>query len=267
MFVAGIFLLFGANAVFAAERIDILLVPGHDDATVGAAFGRVKEADMNMRVAEELKKILDKDKRFKVWITRGWSGYTKTFADYFAQNRDMIIAFTEEAKKRTAEQKAAGTFIESEIVPHNTVSTETGIILYGINKWAQENAMDAVIHIHFNDYPRANIAKRGEYAGFTVYFPESQLPNATITAPLAGEIFSELVKKYPTSTHEKEKGGLIPDQKLIALGSHGTLPGVPSVLIEYGYIYEKRFSTYAKRQAAYKDMALRTASALKKFFK
>ena len=42
----------------------------------------------------------------------------------------------------------------------------------------------------------------------------------------------QLNKKYITSTYKKELGGLVPDQKLIALGSNGTL--LPSVRSVFG---------------------------------
>jgi len=69
------------------------------------------------------------------------------------------------------------------------------------------------------------------------------------------------------STFDKEVPGVVPDQKLIALGANGTLnASIRSVLIEYGYIYEKKFRNTKTRHQAYKDMATGTATGIKKYF-
>jgi N-acetylmuramoyl-L-alanine amidase len=251
----------------AVESVKILLVPDHDNEIWGAQYGNVKEAAMNLAVAKRIHNILKKDKRFEVYITRDQKGYTKEFADYFAKNHEEIIAFRENAKKKTKEEIASGDFIEKENVPHNDASESASVILYGINKWANENKMDAVIHIHFNDYPREDKWTIGKHTGFAIYMPERQLSNWFESGQLAANIFTQLDKKYSTSTYEKELGGLIPDQKLIALGSNGTLlPSVRSVLVEYGYIYEKKFRNYTTRHKAYDDTAKLTATGIKNYF-
>ena len=127
--------------------------------------------------------------------------------------------------------------------------------------------MDAVIHIHFNDYPRTSKWLVGKYRGFAVYFPDGQLQNFKESANLAADIYTQLHKKYSTSNYEKEIGGLVPDQTLIALGANDSLlPTVRSVLVEYGYIYEKKFRKKSTRLQAYKDMAELTAVGIKNYF-
>ena len=247
--------------------IKILLVPGHDNEIWGAQYGNVKEAAMNRAVARRIYDILRKDKRFEVYITRDQSGYKKEFADYFSDKKDEIIAFKEDAKKEMQAKIEKGDFIEKEIVDHNVATTNTAIILYGINKWADEHKMDAVIHIHFNDLPRKNKWTIGNYNGFAVYAPDDQLRNWKKSGELATDIFNQLRKKYSISTYDKEFGGMILDQKLIALGSNDTLPtNVRSVLIEYGYIYEKKFRNYTTRHQAYSNMSKLTATGIKNYF-
>ncbi len=251
----------------ASAPVKILLVPGHDNEIWGAQYGNVKEAAMNLAVARRIYNILRNDKRFEVYITRNTEGYVKEFADYFSEKKDEIIAFKENAKKETQEKIESGDFIEKEIVDHNAATADTAVILYGINKWANENNIDGVIHIHFNDYPRKNKWTIGKYAGFVIYTPEGQMPNWFPSGQLAANIFIQLHKKYSTSTYEKELGGLIPDQKLIALGSNGTLlSSVRSVLVEYGYIYEKKFRNYTTRHKVYDDTAKLTATGIKNYF-
>ncbi|HXK35306.1 MAG TPA: N-acetylmuramoyl-L-alanine amidase [Candidatus Paceibacterota bacterium] len=256
------------SSVFAAAMpaARILIVPGHDSEYPGASFRGVKEEDMNVKLGNFLYKLLKEDKRFLVFITRDdWFGYTKEFSGYFKNNEEKIKKFISNSKTVFQDQIENGDIIAHEGVNHNSVSDEMAIKLYGINLWADENKMDAVIHVHFNDYSRRFKSERGVYKGFAVYSPEQHLKNNQKSFELAGFIFSSLLKRYPKSNYEKESSGIVPDQKLIALGSHNTL-GTRSLLIEYGYIYEKRFSTFAKREAEMKVMARATRDGLREYF-
>ena len=248
--------------------IKILLVPGHDNEVWGAQYGNLKEAAMTVAVASRIYDILSKDKRFVVYITRDKNGYTKEFADYFTNHQADVLAFKEDAKKKTQQNIATGTFVpKASIVPHNSVTEDIAIRLYGFNKWANDNKMDAVIHVHFNDDGRKNKSKPGPWKGFSVYMPDPQLLNSDKSAPLALGIFNALKKKYFDAVGIKENGGVIADQKLIAMGASKTLlPSVRSVLIEYAFIYEKTMSTYTKRQIAYQNMADITANAVINYF-
>lgn len=246
----------------AATPIKVLIVPGHDNETLGSQYGNLKEADMTLRLATDIYNILKKDKRFKIWITRDSLGYTTEFSNYFGEHKEEIIAFKENAKKQTKEKIDSGVFTKVEGVPHNNANADTALVLYGINKWANENKIDLILHVHFNDYPRKTKWTMGKYKGFAVYTPEGQMANAGESMELAENIFKQLEKKYATSTYEEEKGGLVESQSLIALGSNGSLnKGVRSVLVEYGYIY--RFAKNSFRHKAYKDMSTLTATAIK----
>ncbi|MCX6753164.1 MAG: N-acetylmuramoyl-L-alanine amidase [Candidatus Nomurabacteria bacterium] len=251
----------------ANKPVRILIVPGHDDEVWGTQYKNLKEADMNLVLASQIYNILNKDKRYQVYITRNSSGYTKDFADYFANHMDEIKSFKDNAKQKIADKISAGSFVSVDGTPHQTVSENVALKLYGINKWANENNIDAMIHVHFDDYPRPTNSTIGKYKGFTVYMPEAQLANSQNSSLLAGNIFAQLEKVYQTSTYPEEKGGLIPDQKLIALGSYGTLlPSTRSVLIEYGYIYQKIFRNSVTRHQAYRTMADLTTKGINNFF-
>jgi len=253
--------------VKAAMPIKILLVPGHDNTVWGAQYGNMKEADMNLAVATRLYNLLKKDKRFEVYITRDANGYTKEFADYFANNQADILAFKENAKKTTKNKITNGSFIIEPNAPHHNVSEDVAMRLYSFNKWADENKIDAMIHIHFNDYPRPSKWTIGNYKGFAIYMPNGQFANAKESGQLAADIFTQLNKKYITSTYKPEAGGLIPDQQLIAIGANNTLnASVRSVLIEYSYIYEKKLRTKSTRLAAYTNMAQLTATGIENYF-
>lgn len=249
------------------KPIKILIVPGHDNEVWGAQYKNIKEADMNLVLATQIYNTLKNDKRFQVYITRNSSGYTKTFADYFDLHKSEIATWEAGAKKDMQAEVADGAFVAKKGAPHASVNSNVALRLYGFDKWANENNIDAMIHVHFDDYPRATNWKIGEYKGFTVYMPEGQMPNAKTSAILAGNIWNQLSKKYQTSTFEPEAGGLIPDQKLIALGANNTLDSsVRSVLVEYGYIYQKIFRNSTTRHQAYKTMASLTTQGIKNYF-
>jgi len=252
--------------VQARTPIKILIVPGHDNEVWGSQYGNTKEADMTLALGARIFNLLKKDKNFEVHITRDSLGYTTEFADYFLTSQADIVAFRKNAKLLRENNIQNGTFIKKEnTVPHNMVSESVAMNLYGINKWANDNKMDFVLHIHFNDYPRPNKWTKGKYKGFSIYMPDEQMVNSGESVKLAQNIFTELKKKYAVSTYEKEQGGLIPDQSLIALGSNGTLDAsVRSVLVEYGYIY--RFGNSNMRRSSYTSMAQLTVQGIKNYF-
>lgn len=261
------FLVFPFSHIKANEPIKILLVPGHDNEVWGAQYGNVKEADMNLILTTRILNLLKKDKRFLVWITRDSLGYTTEFEKYFSVNRESIISFEKDSKEKMQSRIDSGNFIKKIDVQHNKASEDTAIRLFGINKWANENKMDLVLHIHFNDYPRENPWEIGKYKGFTIYTPDDQRSNSKESLKLAKGIFYQLSKKYIPSTYEKELGGLVSDQSLIALGSNDTLSeNVRSVLVEYGYIYQKIFRKTITRHQAYKTMADLTVKSMKNYF-
>lgn len=265
-----VFLTFFLLPVFCASAalpIKILLVPGHDNEIWGAQYGNIKEADMNLVLATRIYNLLKEDKRFEVYITRDSMGYTTEFADYFSLHQKDIISFEKDSKKKLQNRINDGSFVKKTEVKHNRASEDMVVRLYGINKWSIENKINAIIHIHFNDYPRKNKWTIGEYKGFTIYTPDGQMVNFKESTKLAKDIFSQLSKKYAPSNYKKELGGLVPDQNLIALGSNGTLTeNVRSVLIEYGYIYQKIFREASTRHQAYKTMADLTFQGIKKYF-
>ena len=249
------------------QPIKILIAPGHNNEIWGAQYGDIKEADMNLVLGTKIFDLLKKDKRFEVYITRDKNGYTNEFADYFSKNKAEIVSFKNKAKEETQIKINNGTFLNKTGVLHNTVKEETAIELYGINKWADENKMDAIINVHFNDYPRKNKWAIGKYKGFVIYLPDEQMANANESFKLAKNIFSQLSEKYLTSTYIKEKGGFTRDEKLIALGANGTLDKeVNSILIEYGYIYQKIFRNSITRHQFYDNMASLTTNGIINYY-
>lgn len=250
----------------AAAPKKILIVPGHDDEHQGTAYLGVKESDMNVKLALYLRDLLAKDPNYEVHITRDWDGYTQEFAEYFETSENEINQFVASARQSHEQRITSGDFKRAEeSVFHNDASVGMAHILYGINKWANDHAMDAVIHVHFNDYPRPRLNRPGVYKGFAVYVPDEQLRNGPKTALFAASVFASLATVYPVSTLPGESSGIVPEQELIALGSNGALTA-RSILIEYGYIYESKFNTFKKREKEMKKMAQLTYDGLKRYY-
>lgn len=253
------------------KKVRILIVPGHDKESWGTQFNGLKELDLNLEVADKLYKLLSQEKNFDVRLSQTVSGYSPVFSSYFENNREGILKFIGDQKGLMEHYISAGKITRSVGVVHNNAATETAIKLYGINKWANENKMDVVIHIHFNDYPGRKMTQPGKYSGFAIYVPDSQYSNAKGSKSIAEAIHERLSTFYAQSNLPIEDGGeddedVIEDQELIALGSNNTLDGA-GILIEYGYIYEPTFTEAKLRSLMLSDLAQQTYLGIMDFFK
>jgi len=245
------------------ERIRVLVVPGHDNVAFGTSYKGVREADLNAELGEELAVVLSADPRFEPVLVRTKGGYVKEFADYFEKNDKNVRAFVAEKKEIMKDLLRSGMLEKEEGIIHNNAPSDVAYRLYSLNMWANENSVDIVIHIHFNDYPRKARNKPGRYSGYAIYVPDGQYSNARPSRELAVSIARRLSEQLTPSTHPQE-GAVVPDQELIAVGSYNTLD--PAVaLIEYGYIYESRFQG-DKRAELFRELARLTHEGLRDFF-
>ena len=236
-------------------RVKILIVPGHDDTYSGTQFGSVKEATLNLSLAKELYAFLSTEQGLDVLLVRDDNGYAPQFREFLERERDNILAFRD-SKIGTMERLVAEGKVERYVnVHHNAARPEVSLILYGINKFANDNGYDIVIHVHFNDYPGRS-SKGGKYSGFTVYTPENQYSNASASRDLAVRLRDQLALVSGESDLPNE-GGMTEDQELIAVGGSNTVDGV-AVLIEYGYIYERQFTDGVVGGTILRELAHRT---------
>lgn len=248
------------------EKVKILLVPGHEPSYGGTEFKGAKERDMAVDLAAKLSELLKNDDHFSVLVARDKTSWIPDLQTFFDTHETDIAEFTQSKKIEMASLMAAGKVqAVTDGVVHNSVSKEVWTHLFGVNKWANDNQIDIVLHIHFNDNPRKIVSKAGAYKGFAIYVPEAQYSNATTTHAVAERLFSRLGTNFPVSTMPKEAGGIVEDQDLIAIGNANTVDGV-SMLVEYGYIYENRFSTAAKRTATIDSLAQQTYLGIEDFF-
>lgn len=254
------------NATLGISKIRILIVPGHEPNYGGTEYRDLKERDMVVQLSQTLAELLRNDPHYEVVLSRDTTGWNTELATYFKNNREQIIAFFKERKSEMIRLVNTGTVTKiTDGVQHNSAPQDVALRLYGINKWVNENAIDMAIHVHFNDYPRRNTSIPGTYSGLAIYVPEKQFTNSTTTRVIAESVFKRLSKYNAVSNLPKENVGVVEEQELIAIGSHNTLEA-PSMLIEYGYIYEPQYSDEKIRDLTLKDLAFQTYLGIQDFF-
>ena len=247
-------------------EIKILIVPGHDKESYGAQYRGVTEASLNAELGGYLFEFLRNEPKFTIFITRKSTGETNEwFSDYIESQKTSIAFFKETVKNAFKEVVSSGNFIKQNKIFHNPAADNTSQALYGVNKWANDNNIDIVLHLHLNDYPGRKYDMPGKYKGFSIYVPDRQFPNGEVSIELAKSIKNELAKITSGSNFPKEKEVVIEDQQLIAVGSNASRKGA-SILLEYGYIYEPQFIDKEIRHIALREMAEATYLGLKNFF-
>jgi N-acetylmuramoyl-L-alanine amidase len=251
---------------YSAGKIKILVVPGHDNKSKsGTYFNGVKEARLNLLLANKIQKKFALDPKFEISITRDAAGYKPDFATYFTNNRSAIETFRDRLKTAMSKLTNQGLVEKKSVVHHNSASNEDAIKLYGINKWANDNNMDLVLHVHFNDYPRRWKAVAGKYSGFSIYIPEKQLPNYRTSNELASKVLKQMNEYFPINNNPKESEGIIEDQELIAIGSNASLNSA-ALLIEYGFIYESQFTDMNIQPLIMDEFAYQTYLGIAQYF-
>lgn len=249
-------------------KINVLIVPGHEPNYGGTEFGRIRERELVVELSSYLAEFLKVNPKYNVTVTRDTEDWHPALTEYFKSSWDSIVKFAADQKMEMVRLVDSGkiTDIDTGIV-HNSVPKDVALRLYGINKWANENDMDIVIHVHFNDYPRRYASVPGKYSGFVIYVPESQYSNSGATREVAESVNKRLAKYYPTSDLPKEGNGqgIVEEQELIAIGSDNSVDAA-SMLIEYGYIYEPTLATDVTRKFTLQDMAFQTYLGLQDFF-
>ncbi|MSR78737.1 MAG: hypothetical protein EXS59_01145 [Candidatus Taylorbacteria bacterium] len=255
-----------ANINPASKKLRIMVVPGHDNEYWGTQFLGMKEADLTLELSRSLVNLLSADGEFDVLTSRTESGYNPLLSSYFASAKYDILKFAKGKKQVMNELISDGKVkTRTDGVSHNNAPSPVVVRLYGINKWANENDIDLVVHIHLNDYPRRKKSSPGEYSGFAIYVPERQYSNARASKDIALSVSKQLKRFFPESNMKKESAGVVEDQDLIAIGSFNTLDPA-SILIEYGYIYEAPFQNATIRRKMLYELATATYVGIQRFF-
>jgi N-acetylmuramoyl-L-alanine amidase len=248
--------------------LKILIVPGHDNQDSGTEFRDIREADLNLLLAKHLKEFLEQDPQIETIVTRNLvtGEYDPAFAKYFEEEADLITAFITRMKGLMRGALRSGEVTEkTDGVGHNNAQSRVVKKLYGINKWANENGVDIVLHIHFNDYGGRRYNSFGEYEGFSIYIPEGQFSGSRASKSVAVAVFYKLAKSFGISTLRGEDRGVVEDQELIAVGANGSLDAA-ALLIEYGYIYEPQFVRQGIRDSMMRELAYQTYLGVEDYF-
>ncbi|MBU6232055.1 MAG: N-acetylmuramoyl-L-alanine amidase [Patescibacteria group bacterium] len=254
-------------AAGSQKKVRILIVPGHEPDQGGAQFLSLKERDMTVELGQDLQALLENDPHFQVYITRDTKNWNPIFESYFRDHWEEIKSWVQAHKDEVISLERLGQFVRvAPSVLHNDTPYDGAIRLYGIDKWVDDNGIDIVIHIHFNDYPGHALGVPGRYSGFAIYVPQREFDNSTTSRALADSVFQELSKYNKVSDLPGESSGVVQDQDLIAVGAYNSVDAA-SMLIEYGYIYEPQFiNGKARRSAALESLAEETYRGIQDFF-
>lgn len=254
------------RSAYTAGGLNVLIVPGHDRDDYGAQFNGVREADLTSEAAGYLAEFLRRDGRINVFITRdpATGDYTPLFASYFVHQADEVLSFRARLVETMIGALRRGAFRTRRGVAHGSASPRVAAKLYAVNKLANDQRIDVVLHLHFNDYGGRPSGRKGEYAGFSIYAPDTQFSNARASSALAGAVFRRLKTERSVSTLPGERSGIIEDQELIALGANGSLDAA-ALLIEFGYIYEAPFTNAAVRRDALRSLAYQTYAGIREY--
>lgn len=246
------------------EPLKVLIVPGHDADSWGADYRGIREADLTVEIGKELRALFAADPAFEVSITRENGMFTQEFASYFEEERSLIGEFRDYVRTVFRDALRRKMVVPKTDNYHGVASGADAQKLYGVNKWANENDVDVVLHLHFNDYARRRLDQPGRYSGFSIYVPESQLPNARASRAVAEAVAAALKTAAAPSNYPQERGVIVEDQELIAVGSNASLDAA-ALVIEYGYIYEPQFIDTARRHSTMRELALRTYEGVRDF--
>ena len=276
--VAGICIFFlffyGTTYIFVSAQIEekparhfrILIVPGHEPQSGGAEFRTLAERDMASAVGHKVKDLLDSNPFYTTYITRNSFMWDPLFARYFATQEQAIVSWKNISRQDELAFVSLGLQPNlSTFVRHGSASPDGAVRLYGITKWANENNIDLVIHMHFDDDSKHRKNVAGKRSGFTVYVPPVGY-NGALQSQRFGQILARYLLQHSNINSLLSKSnGVVEDNRLIATGAHNTLE-VPSVLVEYGYIYEGRFQSDSDRERAFNEIASSTYRAVNEFF-
>lgn len=248
-----------------SNRIKVLIVPGHDQVHHGADFEELEEVDLNIELAKNIYQLLLKDKNFRVYLASDENGYNERIKNYLDDEKSEIEDFRKFKREVTENLINSGEIELQQYVAHNSAPEEVANVLYGINRYANEQDFDMVIHVHFNDYPGRKENKEGKYSGFSIYVPASQFLNGSISKDMAENIFEKLSETSEPSNHPAERAGVIQDTELIAVGAFNSVNSI-ALLLESGYIYEPKFADESLRTESLKELAEQTYLGIKDFF-
>ncbi|HWU24271.1 MAG TPA: hypothetical protein VN086_00785, partial [Candidatus Paceibacterota bacterium] len=207
-----------ADAAANGKKVRILIVPGHEPQYGGTEYKGVYEREIAVEVANQLATYLAQNPRLDVVVARDNDAWNSDLTNYFENDWDSIQKFVENQKAYFEKQLDKGKVTErnsDDQVAHATAPDDVALRLYGIGKWANDNDVDLVLHLHMNDAPDHGPNDPSQNSGFAVYVPDAQYGNAATSRPVGEAIAARLSALNATSTLPIENKGVVEDQELI----------------------------------------------------
>jgi N-acetylmuramoyl-L-alanine amidase len=253
-----------ATLLYSEQKIKILIVPGHEPNAGGAdEFKKIKERDLNLQLSILLKDSLSKNTNIEAIMARDENGWNTDLENYVMTNSITIMNWVADMKaKMLAKVDTGEVKLLDPNMKHNPATSSAVLYLYGTNKWIEKNNIDLVLHVHFNNNPKIN--GKPNFSGYCMYIPEKQYSNSSSSRIFANYINQEISKIEKPSDMKQEKDLIIEDQQLIATGVYNTLK-IPSVAIEYAYIYEPMMLSSSTRNIYIEKAASSTATAINNY--
>ena len=247
------------------KKIKILIIPGHEPKAGGADYKGVYERNLNVQLSDMLRENLSQNKNLEIIVARYTDDWNTDIKNYVLNSSSTIMNWVADMKAKMLTEVNAGKIklLNSGMI-HNDARSNAVLFLFGMNKWANENNVDIVLNVHFNNNPKIN--GKPNYRGYTIYIPEKQYGNASTSKILANDISDEISKIEKPSNMPQEKGTITEDQELIAIGAFNTLKA-PVAVVEYAYIYEPIMASLSTRNIFIENAASSTATAINNFIK
>ncbi len=76
-----------------------MIVPGHEPELGGAIYKGLKERDLNLLLSEKIRKILGKNKKFEIIVSRDTNGWNPILENYVNTNNAEILSWVNDKKK------------------------------------------------------------------------------------------------------------------------------------------------------------------------
>ena len=218
----------------------IVLDPGHGGKDPGAiGYSGVYEKNITLAMAKELKKILDKEGRYKVYLTR---------------STDIFIPLRERVK--IARKYDADLFIS--IHADSAVNrSATGLSVYTLSERASDKEAEALAE-------REN--KADVIAGLDLLEHSKEVSDILInlaqreTLNRSSEFASFMVQEMRKSVK------LVANTHRFAGFAVLKAPDIPAVLLELGYLSNRSEERQLKQSSYRKKLAVSTSKAIKKYF-
>src|SRR3989344_6082502 len=189
-------------------KVRIVIVPGHEPTWGGTEYRGIAERDIVTEIAQALASLLAGNPRYEVPVARSKTAWNPPFETYFIEHESEIHAFRKLQTDLMNQYVRSGLIHTDQVqVEHNVAPSETAFHLYGINRWANENGGDLVLHLHINDY--GGRTGLGVHSGLALYVPDAQYSNASASREVAASLLKRLSAYHPVSTLSPESAGII----------------------------------------------------------